>query len=71
MNVYEELKAEESVKHDFHMFNLKWKGKAPHEKAKEFVSEIEFGRLTFPTASGMTRNANPIYEERVLCPSKS
>jgi glycosyltransferase involved in cell wall biosynthesis len=71
LNAYEELKAEESVKHDFHMFNLKWKGNAPHEKAKEFVSKIEFGRLTFPTAMGMTRNATPIYEERSLCQPKT
>lgn len=71
MDAYEELKAEESVKNDFHMFNLKWKGEAPHEKAKEFVSKIEFERLVFPTALGMTRNSYPIYEERVLCQPKT
>lgn len=70
MSAYEELKAEDSIKRDFRMFNIKWKGKTPQEKAKEFLPNIEFGRLKFPTALSMTRNAYPIYEERTLCSSK-
>jgi glycosyltransferase involved in cell wall biosynthesis len=70
LDAYEELKAEDSIKRDFRMFNIKWKGKTPQDKAKEFVLGLEFGRLVFPTALSMTKNAYPVYEEKVLSPKR-
>lgn len=67
LDVFSELKAQESVKSDISMFKKKWEGKSPKDKEREFVDTLKFGRVSFLFSEGGRKVAYPVYEEAALC----